>query len=157
MSAPQSSGGYPPPQTYPPPYGQQQQYPSQGQSASYPQAYQAQQQYPSYQQPAAAAPAAPAPAKGGGLIKIMAILTLVGLVLAGVGFLVVGLGIEGIVHCETPGNCNGQQSASADTAALNDSGLGFVIAGVGLLISGIGFGMIFLALPKKFDELAPKQ
>ncbi len=158
MSASQASGGYPPPQTYPPPYGQPQ-YPAQGQAAGYPQAYPQQQQYPSYPQQTPAAAPTPAPSRGGGgLMKIMAILTLVGLVIAGVGFLIIGLGVEGYAHCvNSPGACTAQQQVSSANSVLNDTGLGFVLAGVGLLISGIGFGLIFLGLPKKLEELAPKQ
>ncbi|MCL4324077.1 MAG: hypothetical protein M1144_01215, partial [Candidatus Thermoplasmatota archaeon] len=103
--------------------------------------------------------AAPVPPRGGGMLKIMAILVLVGLVLGGVGFLVIGVVNASVYNtaknCATasnPGLCGAQAQANL----YNDTGIGEIISGVGFVLAGIGFGMFLLALPRKFDELAQK-
>lgn len=143
----QAQGGYAPQPTYPSQgYGQPQQgYPPA--QAGYGQQYA--QQYPGYQQPQMGAAPAAQPRGGGGGLKVMAILALVGFVLAGVGTLLIGIEAATLNNCQyNPGSCT---TATLQTG-INVSVDGIIITGVGFILAGLGVGLYFLMLPKRIEE-----
>jgi hypothetical protein len=155
MAQGQQSGGYPPPGTYPPPsYGQQQ--PAYQAQPAYGQPYQAQPQYQPYAA-AQPAPAAAPPPKKSGVGKIWVILLIVGLVLSGVGWTIIGAldqNVSSAYNAEqsSPSQGNLKNYENAQWASQNMTGIMELLVGIGFIVTGIGAGLFCMAISGRIER-----
>lgn len=145
MAPGQTYGGYPPQGSYPPQqgYAQQPGYPDQS----------AQAQYPGYAQPQTYSPAPVKPKRKSGLLrKIGAILTMVGIVVVGIGITIDGDAVLSensfSNSCRFTGTqCTQQQIAQAQNSFDNATSVVELLIGIGVIVLGVGIGLLVLTRP----------